>query len=503
MGMPWVFGIPGSGASLELLDGLERRGVAFHLCHFEGAAAMMAATAGRLTGKAGVAVSIKGPGLANMIPGLAVSYFEAFPLVAVSEAYPPDAPSANVHKRLHHDRLVSALVKGQRVHSDNGPGFADMASWAQEEEPGPVLLELCSGADPAQDPLPAAAPPPADPVGAVVKRIQVARRPVVVAGAFAVRGGYGTALSSLRVPVFTTVAAKGLVDERCPPAAGIFTGVDGRLAPERVILPEADLVVGLGLNPKELLKTAAFDVPVVDIGAGTPFGVEAMGLEMRTGADGMVAVLDALKEHNWGLEEARAAVDRIRGRLMRRGFLPAAVFDAIAGRFEHRVRLVMDTGSFCTIGEHVWQAPSPDLCLLSAQGRYMGTGVPMGIAASLADPRVPTVAVVGDGGIGPFLAEMRLAAAARSPLLLVLMTDGAFASVRTRAIQEGLTQRPLTMTGGSWVPVLEGLDVPGNRITDFDALGDALAKWNPVNGPAFLEIPFDPDEYEAMVHDVR
>ena len=67
----FVFGIPGSGPSLDLIDALEKHGVGFHLTHFEGSAALMAGAVGKLSGKSGVAVSIKGPGLTNMLPGLA------------------------------------------------------------------------------------------------------------------------------------------------------------------------------------------------------------------------------------------------------------------------------------------------------------------------------------------------------------------------------------------------------------------------------------------------
>ena len=63
-GVSRVFGIPGSGSSLTLLDALEQREVPFCLTHFEGSAALMAGAVGRLSGRAGVAIGIYygGPG---------------------------------------------------------------------------------------------------------------------------------------------------------------------------------------------------------------------------------------------------------------------------------------------------------------------------------------------------------------------------------------------------------------------------------------------------------
>ena len=98
-----VFGIPGSGPSLFLLDALEKRGIRFHLTHFEGSAALMAGAIGKLSGRSGVAISIKGPGLANMLPGLAACSLDAFPVVSIAEAYLPDTPLENAHKRIEPD----------------------------------------------------------------------------------------------------------------------------------------------------------------------------------------------------------------------------------------------------------------------------------------------------------------------------------------------------------------------------------------------------------------
>ncbi len=83
------------------------------------------------------------------------------------------------------------------------------------------------------------------------------------------------------------------------------------------------------------------------------------------------------------------------------------------------------------------------------------------------------------------------------------MTDNMFGSVRTRAVKEGLTQKPLTMDGKSWVPVFGALGIPGTRAENIGAVQNALADWMPSSGPAFLEIPFEPDAYEAMVGGIR
>jgi len=501
-----VFGITGSGATLTLVDQLEQNGVEFVRTAFEGSAALMAGTVGRLTGHAGIAIAIKGPGLANMVPGLAVSWFEASPMVAIIEAYGPASPLTKAHKRLDHHMLAGPVSKGVRALAGAGLGFAEAARCAETECPGPVVLELTGGNEPGQPSWPPPPPPPA-PAGSLeraVRMIEAAQRPVVVAGSLAVRSGWSHLLNQLTIPVFSTAAAKGVVDERLPHAAGVYTGVGLSQVPEAKILTEADLVVCLGVRPMEVLATKSFPCAAVGFDAiGDLPGSEGFGFAESASDGDIAAAFAALSNKSWGLSALADCRSALAAHMIKGPFLPAQSFNAIADRFGADVRMVMDTGYFCTIGEHIWRAPAADLCLLSGQGRYMGTGVPMALAAALADQSRPTIAVVGDGGIGMYAGELRLAVERQLPLLLVLMTDGRFGSIATRALKDGLTLAPLTINAPSWMPILEGMGFRCARAESAEDLAAALQAWDSRFGPGYLEIAYDPDAYEKMVACIR
>jgi acetolactate synthase I/II/III large subunit len=500
-GVTRLFGVPGSGVTLSLIDALEKRGIPFHLTHFEGAAALMAATVGRLSGRAGVSLSIKGPGLANAVPGIAAAWFEAYPLVHLAEAFPPGSPVSQAHKRMDQASLLAPITKASRFSTKDGPSFTSMAHLACAEEPGPVLLELAPSAPPSAEALPEIVTRREDGTRAR-EPLRNAKRPIVIAGALALRAGLGPALAKLNCPVFSTAAAKGIVDERAANAAGAFTGVGEGYVPEYSLLDRADLILGIGLTAREVLKCAPFKAPYIAIEAVDTPGTDAFAPAARIGLGDASAALDLIADKRWGLDELKGTLDRLQAR-MEEGFLPGAVFAAIDRHFQRRVRMVMDTGYFCTIGEHAWRAASADLCLLSGQGRYMGAGLPMALGAALHDSSVPTVLVTGDGGVAMYLAEAKLAVQHKLPLLIVLMTDNAFGSIRTRAIKDRLTQKPLFMDGKSWVGTFDALGMPGTRAENLGAVEEALAAWTPRNGPAFLEIPFEPDAYEAMVGGIR
>ncbi len=66
-GVECIFGIPGE-ENLDLLESLRESSIRLIVTRHEQAAGFMAATYGRLTGKAGVCLSTLGPGATNPIP---------------------------------------------------------------------------------------------------------------------------------------------------------------------------------------------------------------------------------------------------------------------------------------------------------------------------------------------------------------------------------------------------------------------------------------------------
>ena len=94
------FGIPGSGLTLSLIDVLEKKGIPFYLNQFEGSGSLMASTFGKVNNSVGLSLSIKGPGLANSVPGIAASWFESFPLIHLTESHNYASSFSFSHKRI-------------------------------------------------------------------------------------------------------------------------------------------------------------------------------------------------------------------------------------------------------------------------------------------------------------------------------------------------------------------------------------------------------------------
>src|SRR5687767_11837806 len=86
-GVKYIFGVPGE-ENLDLLESIRNSSIQFIVTRDEQAACFMAATIGRLTGKASVALSTLGPGATNLITGVAYAQLGAMPLVVITGQKP-------------------------------------------------------------------------------------------------------------------------------------------------------------------------------------------------------------------------------------------------------------------------------------------------------------------------------------------------------------------------------------------------------------------------------
>lgn len=78
----YIFGIPGE-ENLDLLDSLRNSPIKLVVTRHEQAAGFMAATVGRLTGKAGCCLSTLGPGATSFTTAAAYAQLAGFPMVSI------------------------------------------------------------------------------------------------------------------------------------------------------------------------------------------------------------------------------------------------------------------------------------------------------------------------------------------------------------------------------------------------------------------------------------
>jgi len=505
LGVQCVFGIPGEGPSLHLLTALEKLGVAFQLVPHEAAGALMAAGFASATGTPGVAISIKGPGFGNMLAGITSNWLDRQPVLTLSESYGPGSSSARMHKRIDHCRMVRPVVK---AYWDNCSPELLPKLWhlCGAEEPGPVHLDISARMDqtPSIDETPEISSRVERLPQEAARLLRAARRPAVIVGSLANRRQWRTKLNAMQVPVLTTVAGKGAIDESLPHAGGVFTNSGGAFSPEKQILPKADLILGLGLRVTELIDIQKLPAPLVALDelSGKARGLDPV-MEALADAPAFDEALDIVAEKAWGKRELDEARSVLSTELRLDRWLPAAAFRMLQDLLPDESTFFMDTGNFCVIGEHVLVGRRPLQVMGSTLARSMGVALPRGTGAALAAPGRPVVVAVGDGGICLYPEVLSIAVQKKLPVILVLMKDGFYSSIREVAIREGLSEEIIRVPRPSWTGLFESMGCPSHRVGSKASLETAVRSIDGRSGPMFLELEFDAEEYMAMTGGIR
>src|SRR5258707_9815826 len=143
-GVRQIFGVPGE-ENLDMVEALRKSKIELVLTRHEQAAAFMAATHGRLTGKPGVCIATLGPGALNFSTGAAYAHLGAMPMVMIT------GQKAIMSSRQARFQIVDVIasmkpltkLSRQIVSAASIPTLVrDAFRVAMDDRPGPVLLEL-------------------------------------------------------------------------------------------------------------------------------------------------------------------------------------------------------------------------------------------------------------------------------------------------------------------------------------------------------------------------
>src|ERR1700750_3373598 len=105
-GVTLFFGVPGAKID-AVFNSLIDSTIETVVCRHEQNAAFIAGGIGRMTGKAGVAIATSGPGVSNLVTGLATANSEGDPIVALGGA----VDTAEALKQIHQTMDAVSIMK--------------------------------------------------------------------------------------------------------------------------------------------------------------------------------------------------------------------------------------------------------------------------------------------------------------------------------------------------------------------------------------------------------
>jgi len=506
-----MFGVPGGGSSLDLIDAGARAGIDFILSRTETAAAFMAAVTAELTGPPGVVITGIGPGAASAVNGIAYAALEKAPVVLISDCHESET---TLHQAFDQQALYRPLVKaGCRLRPENADAFDALIDLALTPPFGPVHIDL-SAADarrPAVAGVAAGRRPAVAESGEVAAAralLRQSRRAVIIAGLDARSPGAAKALAGLAeglaAPVLCTYKAKGVLDDSHPLMVGLFTGASA----EAASLDAADLIVLFGLDPVEIIPGRwRYHAPLLEL-AAVPGHRQPLppAVRLNGALDELVDGLrPALAASEWGSEVIAGLKDRMAEDLaLPAGLLTAeTVTRSLQRAAPAGTRLAVDSGAHMFAAMGFWRAQSPFGVLKSNGLSSMGFALPAAIASVLAEPQVPVAVLTGDGGMMMCLGELATARQAGAKIVCVVLNDAALSLID---IKQQRAQRPsigVRYRASDFAAMAEGFGCRGWRVERLGDLEGVLAEAFACAGPAVVDVKIDAGGYGGQLERLR
>ncbi|WIE36071.1 acetolactate synthase large subunit [Agrobacterium tumefaciens] len=519
-GVEKIFGIPGE-ENLFVVEALRKSSIQLVVTRHEQAAAFMAATYGRLTGKPGVCITTLGPGALNLSTGAAYALLGGMPLILITgqkgvmssrqarfqvvDVVASMKPLTKLTRQIISPRMVPTLVR-------------EAFRVAQEERPGPVHLELpedIAAADggeiimvpPHALDLPVASGEAIDRAAAM---IGAAERPLIMLGAAASRPRSTADLANFvirtGIPYFTTQMGKGTV----PGGMELYLGTAALSERDYVheAIERADLIITIGHDTieKPPFIMNVHGAKVVHVGY-QPATVEQVYFPQAEVIGDIGPTLKLLADRLEGrLPNAKALI------YLRQGILARIADRELEARFTpqrivHDVRAVMPADGILALDNgmyKIWFARNyrthvANTLLLDNALATMGAGLPSAMMASMLYPTRRVMAICGDGGFMMNSQELETAVRLRLNLVILLIKDNAYGMIRWKQAIDRLTDFGMSFGNPDFVKYAEAYGAKGTRVERIEDLETTLDNAFKGGGVYLVEVPIDYSENERVL----
>ena len=521
-GVQLLVGMPGGGSNLDLVEAAGRAGLPFVLSHTETAGALIASAQAELTGRPGACLATLGPGVASLVNGAAHARLDRVPIILLTDAMPAIGRDTYQHQRIDHAALLSTVTKGSvTMEVDQADElFTRALALAIAYPPGPVHVDLAP--DVARQPaackdIPVSVEPPRAPaidLDGARALLAGAHRPIVIAG-LGVRDrrdadALRTMCENHGIPALVTYKAKGVIPDEHPLFGGVFT--HGVL--ERPIIENADLIIGVGLDPIEFLpRPWDYRAPCVSLSRWPleqrhlPIAASIVG-DLPESLHAIEAVLPS--SNDWRADDIRAHALRQRDALRvalrvatTGGWAPWRAVEAAARTVGPDIQVTVDAGAHMFPIMALWPARRPRQLLISNGLSTMGFALPSAIGAALLDRTRRVVALTGDGGLLMCIAELGTAARERLNVTTIVFNDRSLSLIRIKQERLGYPAAGMSLDGVDWQAAAKTFGVPAWRAHNDDEMARCLVEAASTEGPALVEAVIDPGSYAETMRVLR
>lgn len=519
-GVRYGFGIP-SGNVLPLIEAMRQGGIHFVLTAHEGSAGFAADVMGRLTGVPGLCIATLGPGATNLTTGVGSAHLDRSPLLAITCNLNTLQLGRRIQMSVDHATLFRPVTKASLAFREGRVAsvLEEAIGLAQSEPLGPVHVDLSEDVAlaPAEEDVPPipqgkrCRPAPDAAIQKAGELLRQAKRPVAVLGSSAMRMEHPALLREFverhRLPFASTTMAKGMIDEDHPLCIGCIERA--RRQVQREFLRSADLIVALGYDVVEVEYEAwigsvlllSLDIDPVDADASVNIAHEVIG-----DLDTSLERLNHLQPSNY--EWPAEAALRQKGKYQKslrpavKGFAPHQAIDVVRDMLPREGILAFDVGAHTHQIAGQWATHEPRTFLITNGWSSMGFGLPAAIAAKLARPERPVVAMIGDGCFQMTCGEVATAKRLGLALPIVVLDDRWLALIQVKQKRRNFGIYGTELQREEYRdPPEHYFGVPAVGARAPEDLEKAVRRALQADGPTVIEAVVDSSHYIDTVYD--
>jgi len=525
-GTDHVFCVPGE-SYLAVMDAFHGSGAPQLIAarHEEGAGLMAEAYA-KATGKPGVCMVTRGPGLTHLAIALHTAQQDSTPLVAVVGQVPTDVRYREAFQEMDIVAYARPMAKAalEITRADRAAELMERAfNIAVSGRPGPVVVSLPEDVDrdeaasaPARRAQAFQAAPDAAGIAAAAQVLSAARNPCIVAGGGITRSAATSTLvrlaERLAAPVYTGWRRFDVFPNDHRLYAGPLPVMPAELYQP---LLQADVVLAIGTRLGEFTtkayswpvagqKLIQIDISAEDAGNGWAGADLAIVSEAPAAIEALLAALPAASAS----ADRRAAAEKAgrdyvarttardwRGRLADGAELSLeGVYHDIVSALPGETSISCDAGTFggWLMRYYRWTKPRT---LFAPTAGGMGYAMPAIIGAKLARPDHPAVAFAGDGGFAMTMSEVETAVRlGLSGLVALVFNNNNYGTIRAHQKREFPDRFVATDLGFiDFAKVAEGMGAAGFTVRSNAEFAESFRAALNAGRPAVVNIITNPD----------
>ncbi len=524
-GVDYIFGVPGE-ENIDLMDSLIGSSIQFVTTRHEQGAAFMADVYGRLTGRAGVCLSTLGPGATNLVTGVADANMDRAPVVAIAGQGSTYRRHKESHQILDLVNLFEPISKysTQILEPEIAPEIIRKAfKIAEAEKPGCSFIDFpeniaasdVEGLSPLKKQSPATPVAPEGKTVSAAELITNAKAPIIMVGNGVIRSKASAAVvefvEKLNIPVATTFMAKGVV----PASHPLSLGTIGLKAKDYVGygFQAADVVICIGVDMVEyhpMLWNPDCDKKILHIDRNSAEVDQHYIVESGIIGDienSLTRIMEKTDKHPGS--DIHKLINIIRDEVAEHKdtlsfpVKPQKILWDLRQVLDKEDIVISDVGAHKMWTARMYQAESPNSCIISNGFASMGIALPGVISAKLAYPDRKAVAVTGDGGFMMNNQEIDTALRLGLDIVVLIFNDSKYGLIEWHQLSHFDRASQIDFVNPDFVKFAESFGAKGYRVNSTEELIPTLEAALNDGTVSIIDCPVDYSENMKLTRKLK